>query len=1137
MMVIFVSQCEKKALARTRKVLDAFANRIGDNTWQTVITEDGLLTVRQLLRQTASKNTAVSCHWVRSRSRSDLLWIVGNRRRFNLQGIVPVNRTRRNLLHSEWENHWQHIGGIQIVAVLAALLHDLGKSTVGFQHKLRQSAVLGDPYRHEWISLKILEWLLLDCSSDQQWLTRLADIQQYLTNPATALEQFLQKNQSAVNLSVFPPLAQWVAWLVVSHHRTVPFGRVYYNASEIKNLNGKYLKHPLSTLYKQMKAVEFWVHNPNSELSPAAQADYWRFEQLVLHSGEWQKQIKRWANKALQHQGLLQLSAEAAKEKKAIDDPLLLHFSRLCLMMADYHYSSLATEDKRRLHIKPHFAELAANTDRSTKTVKQSLDEHLLGVAQSAAKFARVLPVVADELPALKQQDSLIKNTTKANFTWQNKAFQSAKSVQTLSQEQGFFGVNMASTGCGKTIGNARIMYALADKDKGARFTVALGLRVLTLQTGQSYRDNLGLSAAQLAILVGGSVQRKLYEMLNQQEQEQEQEHEKTKITQELAENPLESAVWGSESAEEIVDGFVDSTIDYSQYDQLNLESVLDSQKAKELLFSPVAVCTVDHLIQATECKRGGKYIVPMLRLLSSDLILDEPDDFDQADLPALSRLVHLVGLLGGRILLSSATLPPDLIQGLFKAYFAGRSLYHQHHNKVAANVVCAWFDEREKAIKTAQCSSSAVFLQEHQAFIDKRVDFLRQQPVRRQAAILPLSLSYAHENPTAFYEQLAQQLAQAAVSLHQQHHNRHSDQAETVSVGLIRIANIKHIIQLASAFNRAVQVNADTHIHLCCYHAKQLLVLRNLLESRLDRTLKRDESQPDQIFEQAEIQQALRAYPAKHHLFIVLATPVAEVGRDHDYDWAIVEPSSMRSIVQLAGRIWRHRPNKVADSPNLLILQRNIRALQDPSAVAFTKPGFESKETKLATHDMCELIPTEQLQRIDAAVRIAKSESLCPERILADLEHQVIGELMNNKAVNVVNAYWDSGTTAHRAATHLQIISPFRAGRLEEEWLVIPEEDREEDKFAVYAADQVRKLGLAQSATHNYYIRHYRISFSNPQVSPWLNSDLNTALRQLQQQPDESLRYLASRYASVGLEEHQHGWCFNEWLGFWSES
>ncbi|WP_445946578.1 CRISPR-associated endonuclease Cas3'' [Shewanella sp.] len=97
MMVTFVSQCEKNALAKTRRVLDAFANRIGDNTWQTLITEDGLLTVKKMLRKTASRSTAVSCHWIRSRSRSQLLWVVGNRLKFNEQGVVPVNTTEKEV--------------------------------------------------------------------------------------------------------------------------------------------------------------------------------------------------------------------------------------------------------------------------------------------------------------------------------------------------------------------------------------------------------------------------------------------------------------------------------------------------------------------------------------------------------------------------------------------------------------------------------------------------------------------------------------------------------------------------------------------------------------------------------------------------------------------------------------------------------------------------------------------------------------------------------------------------------------------------------------------------------------------------------------------------------------------------------
>jgi CRISPR-associated endonuclease/helicase Cas3 len=93
MMVTFVSQCQKNALKKTRRVLDAFADRIGDNTWQTVITEDGLAVVKKILRQTASKNSAVSCHWIRSRARSEFIWAVGNKEQFDEMGRVAVNYT------------------------------------------------------------------------------------------------------------------------------------------------------------------------------------------------------------------------------------------------------------------------------------------------------------------------------------------------------------------------------------------------------------------------------------------------------------------------------------------------------------------------------------------------------------------------------------------------------------------------------------------------------------------------------------------------------------------------------------------------------------------------------------------------------------------------------------------------------------------------------------------------------------------------------------------------------------------------------------------------------------------------------------------------------------------------------------
>ena len=144
MIVTFISQCDKKAINRTRRVLDAFANRIGDNTWQTVITEDGLLAVKQLLRKTVTKNTAVACHRQRSRLRSELVWIVGNRNKFNKEGVVPVNSTKKSILHNEWENNWAYLPLIKALVSVAALLHDWGKATLLFQQKLQKSSKEGE---------------------------------------------------------------------------------------------------------------------------------------------------------------------------------------------------------------------------------------------------------------------------------------------------------------------------------------------------------------------------------------------------------------------------------------------------------------------------------------------------------------------------------------------------------------------------------------------------------------------------------------------------------------------------------------------------------------------------------------------------------------------------------------------------------------------------------------------------------------------------------------------------------------------------------------------------------------------------------------------------------------------------------
>ena len=261
-----------------------------------------------------------------------------------------------------------------------------------------------------------------------------------------------------------------------------------------------------------------------------------------------------------------------------------------------------------------------------------------------------------------------------------------------------------------------------------------------------------------------------------------------------------ESAVTGD--VETLLDGTIVYEDTFSDAQKQFLELFFNPARSEEgdknraFLNKPVLVATIDYLMRATETIRGGKYMLPLLRLLSSDLVIDEIDDFGEKDLIAVSRLVHLAGMLGRNVVLSSATIPLDLAIGMHRAYMQGLKCYNQFfaEHKYGAAVLCDEFKTSVAAMPFSEADEG--YIRFHREFIKRRAAKLMKQQVRRKGYITPVATSAEdlHEKQQAYFEQIRIQ----AEKLHDTHHCLDKRTGKEVSFGLIRMANIDPCVALS---------------------------------------------------------------------------------------------------------------------------------------------------------------------------------------------------------------------------------------------------------------------------------------------------------------------------------------------------
>ena len=168
---------------------------------------------------------------------------------------------------------------------------------------------------------------------------------------------------------------------------------------------------------------------------------------------------------------------------------------------------------------------------------------------------------------------------------------------------------------------------------------------------------------------------------------------------------------------------------------------------------------------------------------------------------------------------------------------------------------------------------SAKTFSQQHRAFVDLRVQALGRIEPRRRGELVALSIGAqpVADIRRAFAEQVRATMLQA--------HARHAEvcphSGKRVSFGLVRMANIEPLFDVALALF-ALGAPAGQRIHLCVYHSRFPLLLRSAIEAQLDTCL--DRRQPGAVYDQPQIRQLLDQYPEEEHLFVVLGLSLIHI-------------------------------------------------------------------------------------------------------------------------------------------------------------------------------------------------------------------------------------------------------------------
>lgn len=904
---------------KTRKKIEIVLNKyasnfnLNNNIWHSNLPQETIFDLKTELSKIISKNITVSCFDKKNHE----IWSIGKKEKHHIIKTV--------------DSKWKLMKYIRQVCAISALFHDWGKFNNFFQNKLKNNGK-ADPIRHEYISCKIIE--ALTHLYGKSWIDTIINGKIDTSYVESYFEQQMKTNGKIhiidfSNMDIFTKIC---CYFVLSHHKlptsdSIDTSLSIFNFDDTLSYIGKDSFGFNNTIkIEELKdEIQFCFTFGNLNFD----------DDKVSHKHEDVKNTIKYVYDAVNKD--IEFYIRLIKNPHVFN--LFSMYVRSILMLSDFNFSSIKVRMQNKL-----------SADESTKWANtvddyfnQTVIEHLCGVKNTTLKITDSLEGLLCSLPK-STNESLENKSNNKDFLWQDTVANKIKEVATPNSV--FFVVNMASTGKGKTKANAKIMHAINPK---MRYSLLVGLKQLVLQTGNSYQSDLvGFKKDDISICIGDDATKSLYDDDNDMELMHEQ-------------NAFEK--------------HYNTDIENTYLDSLFGKKAKDKTKYKNFLAKPILVCTIDYLMRITQVKKGHKYILPFLRLLTGDLVIDEIVDFSQEDMEAIKVLVYFAGMCGKNIVISSATLTEDIALAFQEVHRDGISVYNNFFvTNEKSQVVMACDEYGVSTVK----KSTAEFVM--RSFISKRITLLNSEKVKIKAEILPYYGTTNKNNKSLIFDDIYHQISDGILLAHEKNHLIDKSTSKNVSFGCVRIANVNPCVLLS--FDLIQRHFNDTDVYILPYHSRQILIMRYKQEKRLNNLLNRKNQPLSDEFD-FNINQYNEIYPLiqnsmkKNIIFVLVATSIEEIGRDHDFDWAIVEPSSNQSLVQMAGRVKRHRKSIVdAQNSSVFVLQYNIAHLMDKykGGKCFVFPGVEStQDVKMITKDVSNLIDNKHLQNLNSTLCIEK--------------------------------------------------------------------------------------------------------------------------------------------------------------------